>query len=62
MNIDPFGHVACARHFLDVAKRDLAKAKTEKEKFICQLSIDRLEKKIKAMVHDEIEFWRSFQN
>jgi len=57
MNVDPFGHIACARHFQGAAKRELAQSKTPESKKIWQLHIDTIEARIKKMEADEIEYW-----
>jgi hypothetical protein len=48
MNLDPFGHIAVARHFLNVARSRGWKDRAEE-----------IEKRIKQMEADEIEYWNT---
>lgn len=57
MNLDPFGHVASARHFLQAARKRLAEARTAEVKKLWGVHIEGIEARIKEMEQAEMEFW-----
>jgi hypothetical protein len=59
MNLDPFGHIAVARHFQNEGRRELAACRTPEGKKAWLNYVERIDSRIKKMEASEIEFWET---
>lgn len=61
MSLDPFGHNAVTRHFINAMKKRLAEESSQEIKAMLQKHIDDMEDKIKRMELSEIAYRAELQ-